>query len=542
MQSFSKYLKTNLLIVLIISLSFAQWSRTGTRVSLTNVGDSIVSNTNKIEFNNSSGSSSIIYLYPSTVGSDDLDVARGNSNRINIQTAIDKLRMVNGGGDGGTVVLMAGFYPLTIQTGQQYAIILRHGVKLQGVSSNATILTPIQSGSTGSLFSIIRADNIANSPSASVENLRIENRGNFTNIIGIDFATGIARSAVQPFTIKDVRIKNLTIGINIASWSGLVENATINGCGSGIKLRFVNDKTNNITISNSNIWTGTIITAQDAIAQDPNWNTDTCIVIDGTNNRIINCNFCPGTNGWGVFLVDSLARSNYIVANYFEMFQNSNPTGLFIPSSGNTINGNYFDWQTGREYSLTNAPTGNTLIGNLSTGHRTDGQIINLPDILGQNVGIQHNSPSFPLTIGGPGNGLGNKISLWDNGNGNGYGFGIQPGIFQMFSADSGTDITFGYGNSTNMKRKVTFTSTGCIGINTSSPKSGLHLSGGNAAITFSEQTSSPTVSPSSGNETQMYMKGDKLILRYMDGSTTRYKYMPLNGTSTTWVHTTTAP
>lgn len=40
----------------------------------------------------------------------------------------------------------------------------------------------------------------------------------------------------------------------------------------------------------------------------------------------------------------------------------------------------------------------------------------------------------------------------------------------------------------------------------------------------------------------QVYVKGTKLIVRYNDGGTHRYKYLELTGTGTGWTHTTSAP
>jgi hypothetical protein len=40
----------------------------------------------------------------------------------------------------------------------------------------------------------------------------------------------------------------------------------------------------------------------------------------------------------------------------------------------------------------------------------------------------------------------------------------------------------------------------------------------------------------------RMYFNAPNLIIQYRDGSTTRYKYLNLSGTGTTWTHSTTAP
>jgi hypothetical protein len=39
-----------------------------------------------------------------------------------------------------------------------------------------------------------------------------------------------------------------------------------------------------------------------------------------------------------------------------------------------------------------------------------------------------------------------------------------------------------------------------------------------------------------------VYIKGTNFIIRYNDGGTTRYKYLDLSGTGTTWTHSTSEP
>ena len=55
------------------------------------------------------------------------------------------------------------------------------------------------------------------------------------------------------------------------------------------------------------------------------------------------------------------------------------------------------------------------------------------------------------------------------------------------------------------------------------------------------ESTSTPN-DPSESSGVNVYLKDDKFILQFKDGITTRYKYLDLSGTGSTWVHTTTAP
>lgn len=40
----------------------------------------------------------------------------------------------------------------------------------------------------------------------------------------------------------------------------------------------------------------------------------------------------------------------------------------------------------------------------------------------------------------------------------------------------------------------------------------------------------------------QIYFRNDKLVIKYNDGGTIRYKYLDLTGTGVTWTHTTVAP
>lgn len=55
-------------------------------------------------------------------------------------------------------------------------------------------------------------------------------------------------------------------------------------------------------------------------------------------------------------------------------------------------------------------------------------------------------------------------------------------------------------------------------------------------------KTASTPSTPANGTEFNLYYKANKFIIQYNDGGTTRYKYLDLTGTGTTWVATTTAP
>lgn len=114
----------------------------------------------------------------------------------------------------------------------------------------------------------------------------------------------------------------------------------------------------------------------------------------------------------------------------------------------------------------------------------TGSAIVHLPGLTNNNaffnlgtgkVGIGTTNPNFLLSMG---NALGDKISLYDAGSGNTYGLGIQSALLQMYTIDSASDITFGYGNSSTMTRNVTFKGTGNVGIGTPSPTAKLDVNG----------------------------------------------------------------
>ncbi len=59
--------------------------------------------------------------------------------------------------------------------------------------------------------------------------------------------------------------------------------------------------------------------------------------------------------------------------------------------------------------------------------------------------------------------------------------------------------------------------------------------------LVLAEQSGTPS-DPTSGVQAKVYLKGDKLIIQFQEGSTVRYKYLDLTGTGVTWTHTTVAP
>lgn len=92
-------------------------------------------------------------------------------------------------------------------------------------------------------------------------------------------------------------------------------------------------------------------------------------------------------------------------------------------------------------------------------------------------VGIGTVSPRAPLSFPGT---LGQKITLWDDGNmaGNNYGLGIQPGLLQIHTYTKSDDIAFGFGSSAMLNETMRIKGNGNVGIGTPSPSQKLHVVG----------------------------------------------------------------
>ena len=81
-----------------------------------------------------------------------------------------------------------------------------------------------------------------------------------------------------------------------------------------------------------------------------------------------------------------------------------------------------------------------------------------------QNVGIGNATPRYPLSFS---TALGQKLSLWDDGNidGYNYGLGVQSGKLQLHSYSAVDNIVFGYGKSSAMTERMTIINNGDIGL-----------------------------------------------------------------------------
>jgi hypothetical protein len=164
-------------------------------------------------------------------------------------------------------------------------------------------------------------------------------------------------------------------------------------------------------------------------------------------------------------LIGSSASSSAKFA--FTGVSSGTPTASISGATANVatfIDGNGYISSTNRN---------NLTLGNSSTYDFTGNILLN-PNGTG-NVGIGTTTPNFALSFG---TGLGNKIALYDSGTGNNYGLGIQSALMQLYTIDSASDITFGYGSSSTMTRNVTFTGAGKVGVGDISPTQTIDIVG----------------------------------------------------------------
>ena len=92
------------------------------------------------------------------------------------------------------------------------------------------------------------------------------------------------------------------------------------------------------------------------------------------------------------------------------------------------------------------------------------------------NVGLQGNTnPRAPLSFS---NGIGNKISIFDNGDGTHYGIGLQAAQLQLYVPSIAQDIVMGYGSSAAFTENMRVKGNGNVGIGTATPSEKLQVNG----------------------------------------------------------------
>lgn len=85
---------------------------------------------------------------------------------------------------------------------------------------------------------------------------------------------------------------------------------------------------------------------------------------------------------------------------------------------------------------------------------------------------------------------------------------------------------------------RVRLTAAGALGVGVTVPETKLHVGG---ALTLDEVSANPA-NPTAGAAARMYVKGDLLVIQFMDGATAKYRTLNLAGTDATWAYTTTPP
>jgi hypothetical protein len=139
-------------------------------------------------------------------------------------------------------------------------------------------------------------------------------------------------------------------------------------------------------------------------------------------------------------------------------------TGLIIFQTDNTA-GYYYNAGTGA------SPNWLRLVNSSDNYWTANGS--NIYNTNAGYVGIGTSTPRAPLSFFPA---VGQKISLWDDGNvaGNNYGLGIQAGLMQLYTYTINDDIAFGYGSSTSFIERMRVKGNGNVGIGNSNPLSPL--------------------------------------------------------------------
>jgi hypothetical protein len=113
------------------------------------------------------------------------------------------------------------------------------------------------------------------------------------------------------------------------------------------------------------------------------------------------------------------------------------------------------------------------------------------------------------------------------------YPDGANSGVLHILDNDENKKIQL-YSNGSSWI-------TGNFGAGTTTPETQLHLGGANAVVTVAKTNNTPPV-PGTADKARIYVKGDKLVIQYKDGTLTRYKWLLLTGTGVSWQQSTTAP
>ena len=210
-----------------------------------------------------------------------------------------------------------------------------------------------------------------------------------------------------------------------------------------------------------------VLTPGSAAGNTPYWNGTSWIVNSGNiyNN---------GSNvGIGTVSPVSPLSVKSITNGNVATFDGAN--AMWITLAENGVSRGYIGSYSGNPEDVElGAYGGTTGSVHLSTNNTPKLTVIN-----NGNVGIGTTTPRSPL---GFSTALGEKISLWDDGNvaGTNYGIGVQSGLLQIHSNTSADNIAFGYGKSSGFTERMRILNSGGDGMEL---KGRLHIRNGSIPI-----------------------------------------------------------
>ena len=185
---------------------------------------------------------------------------------------------------------------------------------------------------------------------------------------------------------------------------------------------------------------------------------------------------------------------------------NSGLMGILNPAKGLLImdtTANHFKYFNGNSW------------GEISSGHENSwAKIFNTTSVAnGVNIGIGQTLPAQPLTF--PEN-YGDKISLWYDGPDH-YGFGVQPGLFQMYTDASASDIVFGYSGYTFVENlRIRGNGAVGMGIGGTDASALVHVNSENRGVLFPRMTMAQrNAIPSPANGLLIYQTDNKPGIYY---------------------------
>lgn len=160
------------------------------------------------------------------------------------------------------------------------------------------------------------------------------------------------------------------------------------------------------------------------------------------------------------------------------------------------------------------------------------------PSFFNTNVGIGTRAPSYPLEVESTDTDMNIRFKSTGT-DGNVRLRFTNDSREYSFKIDGATSDKFHLRDETANADRVTLTTEGRLGIGEASPRTTFHVSTVSACMTIDAytDTTEPNI-PAESSQAAIYVKGNKLIVKYNDGGTTRYKHLPLSGTSVDWVHT----